>query len=174
MRFNVLLAILVFATPAAAAEPADPVAEIMAVTENNWAGGPADYEEVFSDDRLSRLFTTEFQTLYAEAMETPYAAEAGSPFDYDVVINAQDGCPLENVTISKPSPDGDVIHVTARFQMMACASDAAEYQTYSTARFTLIEENGEARIDDILATNPEGVALSARAQLQAVIDANAR
>lgn len=172
MSLKALFAILVFAAPALAAEPTDPVRDVMAVTENNWATDPAGYQALFTDDRLSRLFSADFQMRYAEAMKTPYAKEAGSPFDYDVVTNAQDGCPLENVTISPPKPvDDDVFHVTVRFQTLACVGDAPEYQTYSTARFSMVEENGEARIDDIVAINPIGLMLSAKEQLQAVIDA---
>lgn len=170
MTFKILLAILVLSAPAFAAEPTEPVREVMAVTENNWAEGASDYEPLFSDKRLSRLFSADFQTLYAEAMETPYAAEAGSPFDYDVVTNAQDGCPLENVMISPPTRDGAATHVTVEFQSFACMGEADEYQIFSTARFTLVEEDGVARIDDILATNPDGIAISAKEQLRAVID----
>ncbi|WP_180898224.1 hypothetical protein [Martelella soudanensis] len=170
MSLKALLTILVFATPALADEPAQPVREVMAVTENNWAAGSAQYEALFSEDRLSRLFSADFQMRYAEAMETPYAQEAGSPFDYDVVTNAQDGCPLENVTISPPKPVNDVFHVTVRFQAFSCMGEAAEYQTYSTARFSMIQENGATRIDDIVAINPIGLMLSAKEQLQAVID----
>ncbi|WP_174801985.1 hypothetical protein [Martelella limonii] len=171
MSFKALIATLFLASPALAAEPPEPVREVMTVTENNWATEGAVYEPLFTEDRLSRLFSKDFQTRYAEAMRTGFAEETGSPFDYDVVTNAQDGCPLENVTISEPQPVGDVFHVTARFQTLACAGDADEYQAYSTARFSMVEENGEERIDDIVAISPIGQMMSAKENLQAVIDA---
>ena len=55
MSLKALFAILVFAAPALAAEPTDPVRDVMAVTENNWATDPADYQALFTEDRLSRL-----------------------------------------------------------------------------------------------------------------------
>lgn len=141
-----------------------PVEEVMAITVANWSGQAAP-ETIFSDDRLERLFSDDFRRLYAEAREST-VEDSVEPFDYDVVVNAQDGCPLEDLTISTTDEGKDHADVTARFRFLACLGDDPRAQALSETRFVLVDEHGQMKIDDIIATNPAGDISSAKKQLQ--------
>ncbi|WP_176083717.1 hypothetical protein [Martelella sp. HB161492] len=144
---------------------ADPVAEVMAVTVNNWSPDASVQEDLFASDRLKRLFSAGFQAQFEKAMAVSGIGNDGSPFDYDVVVNAQDGCPLEDLAIAPPLvQDGKTVEV-ARFRFMSCFGSQAEYQAFSEARFILVDEGGQVRIDDIIAVSPDGQTLSTREQL---------
>ncbi|AJY48069.1 hypothetical protein TM49_09210 [Martelella endophytica] len=155
-----------------AAAPEDPVREVMSVTVSNWAGD-APFQDLFSQERLDRLFSDDFKAAYARAMTTPDAEEMGTPFDYDVVVNAQDGCPLRDVTIAPAVSEGDATVVDVRFRFLTCSGEPPANQAWSETQFVIVDEAGKDRIDDIIATNPEGMTLSARDQLDAVTDTSA-
>ena len=146
-----------------------PVDEVMAVTVANWSGEAAP-ETLFSDDRLHRLFSEDFRRLYAEAQENT-DEDSVEPFGYDVVVNAQDGCPIEDLTISTTDTGKNQADVMARFRFLACLGDDDRDQVFSETRFKLVEEDGQIKIDDIISTNPSGDVSSAKDQLRLITSA---
>ncbi|TPW28766.1 hypothetical protein FJU08_15630 [Martelella alba] len=165
---------LIAAGPALAGATDDPVAEVMAVTVNNWSPEAAVQEDLFSPDRLKRLFSRDFNARFEKAVAVSGVGDGGSPFDYDVVVNAQDGCPLEDLTISPPLVTGGTTVETARFRFMACIGAEPAYQAFSETRFLLVDEGGHLKIDDIIAISPDGQSLSARAQLDLMAEDGAK
>lgn len=166
-RMAALAASLVLgvAAPALAADTVAPVREVMQVTESNWSEVASAPEELFTTDRLERLFSRSFRDLYARAMQDEFAREAGTPFDYDPIVDAQDGCPLENLTITpKPAEDGKAV-VVARFQFQSCSGEGPESQAYSETWFEMVDEDGRAVIDDIIVPYEAGGANSTKAVL---------
>jgi len=142
------------ATPKQEFDPAEPARELIAVSHANLsAQSIADLEEHFSKDRLDRLFSADFIGFYKRAADTPQARHMGRPLDYDVVINAQDGCPLENVTIDIKQEFQHSWDVIAHFQSKVCWGD----KTYTKVVFIVVEENGRLVVDDIFTYNgPSG------------------
>lgn len=123
MKFSALVLTAALLPAAAHAESAiDPVARIMKVAEARWAtteGGAADYF-----DHLDRDFSKDFASVYREAAKYPAYDGGDSPFDYDVITSSQDGCPLEDMTISPEGEKDGVSTVAVSFRLMACAPDA--------------------------------------------------
>lgn len=166
--FWLLAAVMVLPGQVLAADATAPVRDIMAAAEANWAENPGDYQDYFSDKRLATLYSAEFAALYRKAADTPAAKEMGSPFDWDVIVNGQDGCPLKNLSIEAAKPEGGVTRVTAKFQGLTCFGTDPEYQTYSETYFNVIEEKGRPVIDDIQ-TPMENELLSIRNEMTAQI-----
>jgi hypothetical protein len=160
---------LLLPVPASALDVSEPVRAIMTAAEANWSEQPGDYEDYFSPDRLATLYSADFVALFQAASETPFARDAGSPFDWDVIVNAQDGCPLEDLSVTPDGREGNATRVRARFRNMTCFGTDPEYQAYSEATFLVIEENGRAVIDDIV-HEPEGERLSLSAQMREIVD----
>ncbi|GEO83170.1 MULTISPECIES: hypothetical protein [Alphaproteobacteria] len=133
-----------------AADPTDPVREVIKVAAGNWAAENPTSEEVFGESRLDRLFSADFAKAYREASkhpayDPPEGETTGYPFDYDPIAGGQDGCPFENIRIEN---DGDG-QVTALFNNHKCFGDGAEYQADTVLIFHVREEGGRALIDDI-------------------------
>lgn len=158
---------LLLPTSALAADVLAPVREVMSATEANWQEGASEFQDIFAEDRLVRLFSKDFVQRYRKASETEYAKESGSPFSYDVVVNAQDGCPLRNVTLTPGPARNGATDVVARFQGLACFGPDQEYQAYTETRFSVITEDGKPVIDDIISTM-DGSALSIKSELDAL------
>jgi hypothetical protein len=150
-----------------AADATAPVREIMTITESNWSESGAEYQDIFDASRLKMLFSSGFAERYGKAMQGEYARESGSPFDFDVIVNGQDGCPLKNVTITAAPVQGAVTEVTARFQAMTCFGQEAEYQGYNETRFNVISENGKPVVDDIV-LSMDGAPFSIKGELEAM------
>ncbi|NBN63028.1 hypothetical protein GWI72_10010 [Microvirga tunisiensis] len=158
---------LLLPVPALAADATTPVREVMSVTEANWREGASEFQDVFADDRLGRLFSKDFAERYRKAAASEYAKEAGTPFSYDVIVNAQDGCALRNISItSGPARDG-ASEVKARFQGLTCFGSDQEYQAFTETRFRVISEGGKPVIDDIILTM-DGSAFSIKSELDAI------
>ncbi|GGB49846.1 hypothetical protein GCM10011316_22470 [Roseibium aquae] len=160
-----IAALVLCPASALATDPTAPVASLMALAETNWSASASGYEDYFSDDRLAALYSTEFAELYRKAAATEDAKEMGSPFNWDVIVNAQDGCPLENLTIEPGSSANGVTQVVARFQAMACFGTQAEFQAYRETRFTVVVEDDQSVVDDIV-TDLDGDVLSVKAILR--------
>lgn len=155
---------LVLPGAALAADVTAPVREIMTMTESNWSESGAEYQDIFDGSRLKMLFSSDFAARYGKAMQGEYARESGSPFDFDVIVNGQDGCPLKNVSITAAPAKGAVTEVTARFQAMTCFGQEAEYQAYNETRFNVIVENGKPVVDDIV-LSMDGTPFSIKSEL---------
>lgn len=139
-----------FVASAQAADPRDPVREVIEVTAGTWAIDNPTSDYLFSAQRLSRLFSADFVALYREASkhpayDPPEGETTGDPFGYDPIAGGQDGCAFENIRIED---DGDG-QVTALFNNRRCFGDAAEYQEDTVLIFHVVTESGRPVIDDI-------------------------
>lgn len=138
------------ACPALAVELTAPVKEVIDVAAGNWKGENVTAEDVFSEERLVRLFSADFVAAYKEASkhpayDPPEGETTGSPFDYDPIARGQDGCAFENIRVED---DGDG-QVTALFNNRKCFGDDPEYLKDTVLIFHVQEEGGRPVIDDI-------------------------
>jgi hypothetical protein len=147
------LSLSLIGASALAADPTDPVNEIMKVTQENWNSADSDGKYIFDPDPLSRLFSKKFQAAYAEAAKHPaYDTEnneAGDPFGYDVITSSQDGCPLQEITTKTAPGASGVTDVTVTFKQWTCVDDMQAKNSVSEVHFDVVEENGKPVIDDI-------------------------
>ncbi|KGD94321.1 MULTISPECIES: hypothetical protein [Rhizobium/Agrobacterium group] len=140
-------------TFAMATDAADPIKEVMKVTEDNWNTVDSEWKYIFDPDPLARLFSRKFQGAYAEAAKHPaYETEnnqPGDPFGYDVITSSQDGCPLKDITMnSAPGANGST-DVTVTFKMWTCVDEPEVKDSVSEVHFDVVEEDGKPVIDDI-------------------------
>ncbi|MGO7212944.1 hypothetical protein ACC817_24350 [Rhizobium ruizarguesonis] len=151
----VIASLIAFSGIGHAADIIAPVKEIMEATKSNWADNNSDWTDIFDASRLDRLYSRDFVAKYRAAAQFPAVDDDGiSPFDYDVIVNGQDTCPLEDLTMAAaPVVDG-VAEVTVRFKKSAC-SDAPDAKDYTTVHFLVVEEGGKPVIDDIVTENIE-------------------
>jgi len=147
------LALSFLSTVSVAAEPVDPVKEVMKVTEENWNSNDSDWKFIFDPDPLARLFSQRFQTAYADAAKHPaYETEnnqPGDPFGYDVVTASQDGCPLQDIVIAPGVAANGKTDFKVTFKQWTCIDDADLKDTASEVHFDVIDEGGKPVIDDI-------------------------
>ncbi len=169
----VVAALLIAASSAIAADATAPVDEVMEVTKVNWSEDGGEFQELFSEDRLTRLYSRDFVALFRAASDSEFAREAGTPFDYDVVVNAQDGCPLQDVSVVEGPSEGAVSVVLARYRFMACMGDTPDFQALSETRFDVVEEDGRAVIDDIRNQDGTGGTTSLKDEMKAIAAENA-
>lgn len=144
-----LLAMMGASVPALAADVTAPVREVVEATARNWDEGSSGEEDVFSDNRLDRLFSADFAAAFRAAsknppFDLPEGETTGFPFDYDPIAQGQDGCPFKNIRIED---DGDG-QVTALFNNRSCFSDTAEAAD-TVLIFHVVTEQGKPVIDDI-------------------------
>lgn len=170
-KFWLLAAAILLPATALAADPTEPVKEVMAAVTTNWADEGAEFQDYFSEDLLTRLYSADFIARYRKAAATPFAQEMGSPFDWDVITNGQEGCPLENLTIAIGAAKDGTSDVVARFQNFTCFGLEQEYQVYTEAHFLVVEENGRPVIDDIV-TSSDGDTMSLKAEMDAIANDN--
>jgi len=55
------LTLSLLSTASFAAEPADPVKEVMKITEDNWNSNDSDWKFIFDPEPLARMFSKRFQ-----------------------------------------------------------------------------------------------------------------
>ncbi len=140
-----------------AADATTPVKAIMDATVSNWAGGDSDWQDIFDESKLKDIYSKDFAAKYQAAAQFPAADEDGiSPFDYDVIVNAQDACPLEEVKIAAQPPKSNVTEVLATFKKSVCMGSDADYQKTTAVRFEVIEEGGKPVVDDIITNDDNG------------------
>ncbi|MGO7976088.1 hypothetical protein ACC705_34655, partial [Rhizobium ruizarguesonis] len=78
-----------------------PVKEIMEATKSNWADNNSAWTDIFDASRLDRLSSRDFVAQYQAAAQFPAVDDDGiSPFDYDVLVDGQDACPLEDLRMA--------------------------------------------------------------------------
>jgi hypothetical protein len=143
--------------PVLAADTTAPVKEIMDATIKNWSGTDADWIDIFDASRLTRLYSKDFVTKYQAAVQNPAADEDGiSPFDYDVIVNGEDACPLQDLAYTpKPGADG-ATEVVVTFKKATCMDDESDKQAVTTVRFQVIDEGGNPVIDDVITQGDPG------------------
>lgn len=135
-----------------AAEVPAPVQEIMDATVNNWTGDDVEWIDIFDPAKLGQLYSQDFVAKYQEAAKHPAMDEGISPFDYDVIVNGQDACPLEDVKLTPQTSADGKSEVVVTFRKLACA-DGPEAQTVSSVRFEMVTEGGKPLVDDIMMEN---------------------
>ncbi|RWX75658.1 hypothetical protein EPK99_18370 [Neorhizobium lilium] len=149
----IALSLSLIGSAAAAADPTDPVKEVLKDTQDNWNTVDSDGKYIFDPDPLSRLYSKKFQTTYAEAAKHPaYDTEnnkPGDPFGYDVITSSQDGCPLQDVTMKAAPAVNGVTDVTVTFKQWTCVDDAEVKNSVTEVHFDVIDENGKPVINDI-------------------------
>ncbi len=140
-----------------AADATGPVKEIIKDTQKNWAGENSDWIDIFEESTLGRLYSKDFGDKYKAAAQNPAADEDGiSPFDYDVIVNGQDACPLQDLSIESGQPANGTTEVTVKFKAATCMEGAPNKDAFTTVRFEVVEESGKAVIDDIMIQGEEG------------------
>lgn len=156
LAFSLIAAGFVTLAAPALAESPDPLApvrEVMDLTVANWSDSVEEWKGIFEGDRLGRLYTKELAALYKQAAEKTArlfdSDEPVDPFDYDVVTNSQDGCPLEDVTISLAGEKDGVSDVLARFRLWACEDNEDTKNLVNEVHFDVVEEDGRPVIGDI-------------------------
>lgn len=153
-----------------AADATMPVKAIMDATVSNWAGGDSDWQDIFDESKLKDIYSKDFGAKYQAAAQFPAADEDGiSPFDYDVIVNAQDACPLEEVKIAAQPPKNNVTEVLATFKKSTCMGSDADYQKTTTVRFEVIEEGGKPVVDDIITNDDNGNPSSLKSVMQDLV-----
>ncbi len=155
---------------ALAADATTPVKAIMDATVSNWAGGDSDWQDIFDESKLKDIYSKDFAAKYEAAAQFPAADEDGiSPFDYDVIVNAQDACPLEDMKIAAQPPKDNVTEVLATFKKSTCMGSDADYQKVTTVRFEVIEEDGRPVVDDIVTNDDNGNPSSLKSVMQDLV-----
>ncbi|WP_377296173.1 hypothetical protein [Rhizobium sp. SGZ-381] len=138
---------------AGAADVAEPVRQVMAITKTNWESVDAGWKFIFDPDPLAKLFSKRFQAAYKEAAKHPaYDTEnnePGDPFGYDVVTNSQDGCPLQDISIVPAAAKDGVTPVKVRFKQWTCIDEEDIKNSVSEVDFDVVTEGGKPVIDDI-------------------------
>lgn len=149
-----------------AADATAPVQQIMDATVKNWSGADSDWIDIFGEDMLGRLYSQDFVAKYRAAAKNPAADEDGiSPFDYDVIVNGQDACPLEDLSIIPQAATGSTTAVVTTFKKATCMDDGSDRQALTTVRFDVIEEGGRPVIDDIMTEGDAGQTNSLKATM---------
>jgi hypothetical protein len=152
---RIAFALIALALPAAAhADPLEPVNDVMNVARQLWSGNAPDELDYFDAERIGRDYSAALIDTYKQARKNPVfglepGQTEGSPFDYDIIANSQDGCPLEDIKTAITGEANGVTTVTATFKLWACSEDPAERETLNEVRFEIIEENGRPVINDI-------------------------
>lgn len=159
-KFLLATAAILLSTHAFATDPTEPVKKVMDITVKNWSGEAQDWKYIFDEDLLNTLFSKAFAAQYREASKKPASevesGEKGDPFGYDVVTNSQDGCPLQDVTITPaPAKDG-LTSVNVKFKLWACMDEAEMKASVDQVDFDVIEEDGKPVISDIHRVGDEG------------------
>jgi hypothetical protein len=129
----------------------------MDATTKNWSGADNDWVDIFEESRLVRIYSKDFVEKYRAAVQNPAADEDGiSPFDYDVIVNGQDACPLEDMTYApKPGANG-ATEVVVTFKKQTCMEGVDDKQALTTVHFQVVEEGGKAVIDDVITEGDPG------------------
>ncbi|WP_337267126.1 hypothetical protein [Oryzifoliimicrobium ureilyticus] len=134
-----------------------PVKAVMDATVKNWSGADADWIDIFDESRLSSLYSKDFITRYKAAAANPAEDEDGiSPFNYDVIVNGQDACPITDVKLAPQPPANGVTEVVVTFKKSSCMDDGTDKNQITTDRFEVIQQDGKWVIDDIITEGDPG------------------
>ena len=147
--FFVFASLVVTACPALAGDPLAPVRVVMDMTVSNWAEGSDGSKDIFAADVLSKIYSRDFADKYRAAAKFPAYDDSDSPFDYDVIVNGQDGCPLQDISMVPDAPKAGVTDVMVKFRNTTCFGSEPEYQGFRELHFSVIDQDGKAVIDDI-------------------------
>lgn len=153
LAFSFVSVSAMMAGNAMAADPTDPVRDVMKTTEDNWKKPDDDGTYLFSAEPLARLYSKRFQGVYADAAKHPAYdtdnGQPGDPFGYDVITSSQDGCPLQDIAITSAPKGPAMTDVKVMFKQWNCLEDASMKNSETEVHFDVIEEGGKPVIDDI-------------------------
>jgi len=157
-KISLALAVLLGSTaPILAADVTEPVKEVMDATMKNWSGADGDWIDIFDPSKLSRLYSKDFVAKYQAAIQNPAADEDGvSPFAYDVIVNGEDACPLEDLTYTPKAVAAGTAEVVVTFKKATCMDDGSDKQALTTVKFEMLDEGGKPVIDDIVTEGDPG------------------
>lgn len=151
------------ALPALAGDATEPVKFIMDRVVTNWspeADGPnSKWKDYFDKEDLERIYAKDFVAAYREAQKFPAFDEGDSPFDYDVMTDSQDGCPLEDLKIAEAGPAKGGTEVVATYKFFACGGFEGDADRLTTLKFIVIEEGGAMKIADVIRDREDGASL---------------
>ncbi len=150
VSFLLLPILLAGTAPALAADMTKPVKTLIKLAEDNWRAENPAANDYFSEKLLGSIYSKSFAGAYRAAskfpaFDLPEGQTTGSPFDYDVIANGQDGCPFENVRVED---DGDG-QVTALFNNRKCLGSDPANKEDTVIIFHVEVENGRPVIDDL-------------------------
>lgn len=156
-------AVVAFASGTQAA-PRDPVDNLMKAAEHNYTPNVQDYEDYFSDERLTTLFSRAFADSFRSASKRAAQDDEGV-FDADVITNAQDGCPLKDIKIDTKPPEKGFVPVQVTFLPFACMEGDSARDETRTVIFMVVEENGRDVVADIFQTDADKRTWSIKEQM---------
>lgn len=153
-------------------DPLAPVKEVMDVTVANWSDNEEEWKGIFEGDRLGRLFSSDLAELYKQAAQKAAtmfdSKEPVDPFDYDVVTNSQDGCPLQDTKMAVVGEKDGVTDVAVTFRLWACEENEDTKNIVSEVHFDVVQQGGKEVIDDIHHV-VDGEKDSVKAELKSII-----
>lgn len=163
MRFDAALALTLAASaltlaPGAQGRAADvpaPIREVMEVTTVFWSPRTPKLGSIFSEDRLGRLYSRDFVRVYRAAMRHPIYPNGDTPFDFDVIVQAQDSCTPEDTHIRLVGTLGPVRDYEVSFARLGCF-DGGDPNERTTIHFDIVDQDGRAVIDDIVTHEADG------------------
>ncbi len=156
---------LVLPLQAMAADVLAPVKVVMDLTVANWAAGSQGDKDLFSQELLGSNYSRDFAEKYRAASKFPAFEGSDSPFDYDVIVNGQDGCPLQEISMVPAAPKDGVTDVDVKFKNTTCFGPEPEYQQFRELHFSVITEAGREVVDDIHPEVDEGKFGSVKADM---------
>lgn len=155
---------------AQAADPVQPVKEIMDEAVNGWSENPGEGKDYFDAERLNRIYSADFAETYRAAAKFPAYDEGDSPFDYDVIVSGQDSCTLDDLKIEPQAPANGSTDVRVTFDNTHCLGDRAADWKPTELHFMIKEEKGHPVIDDIVRSGEMG---SVKEELRAIAEQGA-
>jgi hypothetical protein len=148
MKPVVTIFALLAAGPAFADDIPAPIHELMKVTTVFWSTAEPKLGSIFSEDRLKRLYSADFVRLYRAAMQHPIYPNGDTPFDFDVIVQAQDSCTPGNIDMHLFETQGGTREYEVSFARLGCF-DGGDPKERTTIYFDIVSEGGRDVIDDI-------------------------
>lgn len=137
---------------AQAADMTAPVKAIMDQVVANWAenAGEGQFQDYFDAADLAANYSRAFVAAYRQAEKFPAYEEGASPFDYDVITDSQDGCPIAELKIAPGAEKDGVTDVGVTWKFWTCSDDESQKDDVSEVHFSVIVEDGKPVISDII------------------------
>jgi len=150
-----ILVLVSLASPALADDIPAPIHEVMDVTTTFWSVKQPKLGSIFSEDRLKRLYSTDFVKLYRAAMKHPIYENGETPFDFDVIVQAQDSCTPEKIDMHLFQTTSTAREYEISFANFGCF-DGGDPNQRTTIYIDVTTEGGRDVIDDIATYEDSG------------------
>jgi hypothetical protein len=149
-RFAIIgLASCLIGGPACADDVPASIREVMKIESDFWSPKQPK-QSIFSDDRIERLFSKDFVRLYRAAMKHPIYPDGKTPFDFDIIVQAQDSCTLDDMKIAQYEMDRAGNYFEVSFANFGCFDDNGDPKRRTTIYLSLVDEGGRQVIDDVM------------------------